>query len=194
MRVVVLNHVTLDGVMQGPGRSDEDTRNGFSHGGWAVPGNDDVMGRVLGARMGGPDGGLLLGRRSYEGMLASWNQQGGPFKEALNRAPKWVASTSSATRLEWPNSSLLHGDVPAAVAELKRTLPGDLVIMGSGQLIRSLLPHGLIDEHLLLIHPLVLGSGQRLFEPDNHLVKLRLVDSIPTTTGVIIATYQPAAT
>ena len=123
MRVVVLNHVTLDGVMQGPGRSDEDTRNGFSHGGWAVPGNDDVMGRVLGARMGGPDGGLLLGRRSYEGMLASWNQQGGPFKEALNRAPKWVASTSSATRLEWPNSSLLHGDVPAAVAELKRTLP-----------------------------------------------------------------------
>lgn len=126
-------------------------------------------------------------------MLASWNQQGGPFKEALNRAPKWVASTSAATRLAWPNSSLLHGDVPAAVAELKRTLPGDLVIMGSGQLIRSLLPHGLIDEYLLLIHPLVLGSGQRLFEPDKHLVKLRLVDSIPTTTGVIIATYQPAA-
>jgi dihydrofolate reductase len=143
--------------------------------------------------MGRPDGGLLLGRRSYEGMLAAWNQQGGPFKDALNHAPKWVASASSATRLEWPNSTLLHGDIPAAVAELKRTLAGDLVIMGSGQLIRSLLPSGLIDEYLLLIHPLVLGSGQRLFEHDNHLVTLRLVDSVPTTTGVIIATYQPPA-
>jgi dihydrofolate reductase len=193
MRVVVLNHVTLDGVMQAPGRSDEDTRNGFRHGGWAAPGTDDVMGGALGERMGKPDGGLLLGRRSYEEMLASWNRQGGPFKDALNHAPKWVASTTPATRLEWPNSTLLHGDIPAAVAELKRTLPGDLVIMGSGQLIRSLLPHGLIDEYLLLIHPLVLGSGQRLFEHDNHLVKLRLVDSIPTTTGVIIATYQPPA-
>jgi dihydrofolate reductase len=192
MRVVVINHITLDGVMQAPGRPDEDTRGGFSHGGWAIPANDEVMQHALSERMGKPDGGLLLGRRSYEEMLASWNTQGGPYKDALNSAPKYVASTSSATRLDWPNSTLLHGDIPAAVAELKQHSTGDLVIMGSGQLIRSLLPHNLIDEYLLITHPLVLGSGQRLFDHDGHVAKLRLLSGIPTTTGVIIATYQPA--
>jgi len=191
MPIVVINHITLDGVMQGPGRPDEDTRDGFSHGGWAIPGNDDVMGRALAERMGKPDGGLLLGRRSYEGMLAAWNARGGPYKDALNNAPKYVVSRSSATSLDWPNSTLMHGDIPAAVAELKHNLAGDLVIMGSGELIRSLLPHGLIDEYLLMIHPLVLGSGRRLFDYDDHVVKLRLLSSTATTTGVIIATYQP---
>ena len=123
-------------------------------------------------------------------MLSSWNARGGPYKSALNAATKYVASTSSATTLSWPNSTLVYGDIPAAVAELKRST--DLLIMGSGQLIRSLLPQGLIDEYLLMIHPLVLGSGQRLFDHDNHLAKLRLVHSTPTTTGVILATYQPA--
>ncbi len=191
MRLVVINHLTLDGVLQGPGRPDEDTRGGFSHSGWATPRGDEVMGRALGKRMGKPDGGLLLGRWSYESMLASWNAQGGPYKEALNNAPKYVASSNPATRLEWPNSTLLHGDIPAAVAQLKQNASGDLVIMGSAQLIRSLLPHGLIDEYLLLIYPLILGSGQRLFDHENHPVQLRLVESIATTTGVIIATYQP---
>jgi dihydrofolate reductase len=195
MRIVVINHLTLDGVMQGPGRPDEDTRDGFSHGGWAIPGNDEVMGRALGGRMGQPGGGLLLGRRSYEDMLASWNAQGGPFKDALNNAPKYVASADSSTRLEWPNSTLLHGDLAEAVAELKQGGDGDgnLVVMGSGQLIRSLLmPRGLVDEFLLLIHPLVLGSGQRLFDHPEQHARLRLVASTVTTTGVIIATYQPA--
>ena len=191
MRIVVINHLTLDGVIQSPGRPDEDTRDGFRHGGWATPGGDEVMGRALGARMNKPDGGLLLGRRSYEDMLTYWNAQGGPFKDALNSAPKHVASSSAATRLDWPNSTLLHGDIPAAVAELKQKSGGDLVIMGSGQLIRSLIPHKLIDEYLLFFHPIVLGSGQRLFEHDNHVVKLHLIDSTPTSTGVIIATYQP---
>jgi dihydrofolate reductase len=192
VRLVVINHLTLDGVMQAPGRPDEDTRGGFSHGGWAIPGADEVMGRALAARMGRSDGGLLLGRWSYEQMLASWNAQGGPFKDALNNAPKYVVSRNRATTLQWPNSTLLHGDIPAAVAGLKRTQTGDLVIMGSGVLIRSLLPHGLIDEYLLMIYPLVLGSGRRLFDHDDHGVKLRLVESVTTTTGVIIATYQPA--
>jgi dihydrofolate reductase len=192
MRVVVLNHVTLDGVLQGPGRSEEDTRGGFRHGGWAVARGDEVMGRKLGQWSGRSDGGLLLGRRSYEEMLGYWNSQGGPFKDALNQAPKYVPSRSPETRLEWPNSTLLHGDIPAAIAELKRTQTGDLVIMGSGQLIRSLLlPHGLIDEYVLLIHPVILGSGQRLFEGNDDAVNLRLVESEATTTGVIIATYQP---
>ena len=191
MRLVVINHVTLDGVLQGPSRPDEDTRGGFSHSGWAKSLGDEAIGRVLGERMGRPDGGLLLGRWSYESMLASWNAQGGPFKDALNNAPKYVASRDPATRLEWPNSTLLSGDIPAAVAELKQNEGGDLVVMGSGQLIRSLLPHGLIDEYLLLIYPLILGSGQRLFDHESHTVQLRLVESIATTTGAIIATYEP---
>ncbi len=191
MRLVVINHLTLDGVMQGPGRTDEDTRGGFGHSGWATSRGDEVIGRALGERMGKPDGGLLLGRWSYESMLASWNAQGGPFKDALNNAPKYVASHNPATRLEWPNSTLLSGDIPAAAAQLKQKVGGDLVIMGSSQLIRSLLPHGLIDEYLLVIYPLVLGSGQRMFDHENHPVQLRLVESIVTTAGAIIATFQP---
>lgn len=191
MRLVVINHITLDGVMQSPGRPDEDPRGGFRHGGWAVAGSDAVVAGALGARMQRQDGGLLLGRRSYEGMLAAWNERGGPFKDALNDAPKYVVSRNRDATLSWPNSSLLHGDIPAAVAELKQTQTGDLVIMGSGELIRSLLPHGLIDEFLLLVHPLILGSGQRLFDHEDHPIKLRLVKSVTTPTGVVIATYQP---
>ena len=192
MRLVVLNHLTLDGVLQSPGGPDEDTRGGFRHGGWAVPGNDEVMGRVLGERSGGGGGGLLLGRRSYEQMLAHWNDVGGPFKDQLNDSPKYVVSSSARTQLAWPSSTLVHGDVPSAVADLKGQPGGDITIMGSGQLIRSLLPHDLIDEYLLMIHPIVLGSGQRLFEQEDHLTRLRLIDCATTTTGVVMATYAPA--
>jgi dihydrofolate reductase len=192
MRIVVINHLTLDGVMQSPGRPDEDTRGGFSHGGWAIPGNDPTMFQAIGERMAKPDGGMLFGRRSYEDMLTAWNAKGGPFKDGLNNARKYIASSSSETGLEWPNSTLVHGDVPAAVAELKENPGGNLVIMGSGQLIRSLIPHGLIDEYLLMIHPLVLGSGKRLFEHEGHVARLKLIGSTATTTGVILATYQPS--
>ena len=120
-KVIVMNGVTLDGVMQGPGRPDEDTRDGFAHGGWAVPHSDEAMVAKMGERMGG-DRAFLFGRRTYEDLLASWNAQGGPFKDALNNARKYVASSNPATRLDWPNSTLLHGDVPAAVADLKAEL------------------------------------------------------------------------
>jgi dihydrofolate reductase len=130
----VINHVTLDGVMQGPGRRDEDTRGGFAHGGWALPRGDDAIVAKAGERMGG-DRAFLFGRRTYEQLLASWNAQGGPFKDALNNTQKYVASHSPATRLEWPNSTLLDGDVPAAVAELKQASSGNLVITGSGAII-----------------------------------------------------------
>lgn len=192
MNIVVLNHVSLDGVMQGPGRPDEDTRAGFIHGGWAAAGGDTVMAEWIGPVGMGTGGGMLLGRRSYEGMLSGWNQQGGPFKDALNAAPKYVASSSSSTRLEWPNSTLLHGDIHAAVAELKRQGEGQLLIMGSAMLIHSLLPHDLIDEYRLAIHPLLLGGGVRLFPDDGSLHRLTLVDSRVSTTGVILATYRPA--
>jgi dihydrofolate reductase len=187
-RLLVLNHVSLDGVMQSPGRVDEDTRDGFTHGAWADADNDEVMGRLLGERMGGA-GALLFGRRTYEDLLTSWNARpDSPFTPALNAAPKYVASTTLREPLPWPNSTVLRGDVPSAVAELKEHT--SLTIMGSGTLIASLLPHGSIDEYLLMIHPLVLGSGRRLFPADGTFDELRLVDSVTTTTGVIIATYH----
>jgi dihydrofolate reductase len=190
-RVVVTNSITLDGVMQGPGRPDEDTRGGFAYGGWAIAGSDELMVAKMGERMG-EDRAFLFGRRTYEDLLASWNAQGGPFKDALNNTRKYVASRSSVTTLEWPNSTLLHGDVPAAVAELKQESGGNLVIMGSGELIGSLMAAKLIDEYLLMIHPLVLGTGRRLF-PEGVRASLRLTDSITTTKGVVIARYEPAS-
>src|SRR3989442_5526276 len=161
-KVIVMNGVTLDGVMQGPGRPDEDTRDGFERGGWAVPYSDEAMVAKMGERMGG-DRAFLFGRRTYEDLLATWNARGGPFKDALNTARKYVASSNPVTRLDWPNSTLLHGDVPAAVADLKQSSSANLVIMGSGVLIGSLMAADLIDEYLLMIAPLGLGAGRRLF-------------------------------
>lgn len=189
-KVMVLNHVTLDGVMQGPGGLDEDTRDGFAHGGWAIARGDEAMVAKMGERMGGNHA-FLFGRRTYEQLLASWNAQGGPFKDALNNARKFVASRNPATRLDWPNSTLLHGDIPIAVAELKESSGTTLVIMGSGVLIGSLMAADAIDEYLLMIHPLVLGAGRRLF-PRGVQTSLRLVESVTTRTGVLIATYERA--
>jgi dihydrofolate reductase len=189
MRVVVVNHLSLDGVLQGPGRPDEDTRNGFRHGGWAEQGNDPAMGAAMSARMG--EGfSWLFGHRSYDGMLSHWNAVGGPFRDGLNNATKYVASANRETELPWPNSRLLTGDVPAGVAALRDQPGGNLVIMGSGQLIRSLVPLGLVDELLLMIHPLIVGSGERLFGPDEDMYRLQLVDSTSTHTGVVLATYR----
>lgn len=188
-KVVVMNHVTLDGVMQGPGHPDEDTRGGFSRGGWAVPHADQATVQKIGERMG-PDHAFLFGRRTYVQLLASWNTQGGPFKEALNKTPKYVASGDPATRLEWPNSTLLQGDVPTAVQELRKSSPLNFVIMGSGVLIRSLMAAGQIDEYLLMIHPVVLGSGQQLFA-GGITTALRLIEAAPTPTGVLMAVYVP---
>ena len=188
-RITVINHLTLDGVMQAPGRPDEDPRGGFEHGGWAASRNDAVMGRAMGERMtGGP---LLLGRRTYEQFYEYWPKQtDSPFSAALDNIQKHVASTTLSEPLPWQNSTLLSGDVPEAAAALKAAADRDIVVMGSGELIRSLMPHDLIDEWLLMIHPLVLGEGRRLFPDDGYaLGALRLLDSVTTTTGVVIVTY-----
>jgi dihydrofolate reductase len=191
-RIVVINNITLDGVMQAPGRRDEDTRDGFAHGGWGAPYGDEVMGRVMGERMARP-GALLLGRRTYVDFASFWPKQtDNPFTPVLNERVKYVASTTLSEPLPWSNSKLLQGDAAQAIAELKQQGDDDLAVLGSGVLIRSLLQHDLIDEYLLTIHPLVLGAGRRLFPDDGTTAKLRLVDSTPTTTGVLIATYQPA--
>ena len=194
MRVVVMNHVSLDGVMQGPGRPDEDRRGGFDRGGWATPRSDEVVGRAMGARMG-QSAGLLFGRRTYEDLLTYWNSvPESPFASPLNDASKYVVSTTLDEPLEWPNSTLLRGDPVQAVRELKARPGGDLGIMGSGQLIRTLLPPGLVDEWLLFIHPLLLGSGRRLFPDGGTTVDLELVEAVTATTGVVVATYRPAPT
>ena len=193
-RIVVMNHVTLDGVMQAPGRADEDTRGGFTCGGWGhrsvTP--DDAVGKAMGERMaaGGGLAGWLFGRRTYEQLLASWNGRGGPFKDALNNSPKYVASATATEPLPWPNSTLLRGDIVGALSALRAQSGGVLAIMGSGVLIGSLMAANLIDEYLLMIHPLVLGTGRRLFPGGAH-VSLRLTGSVTTVTGVVIATYEP---
>jgi len=190
-RVVMINHLTLDGVMQAPGRPDEDRRGGFAHGGWAQPNTDEVMGRTLGASMAG--GPLLLGRRTYEDFYGWWpHQQDNPFTPVLAAAPKHVASSTLREPLPWRNSFLLGGDVPAAVADLRRVAEQDVVVLGSGELVQSLMRHDLVDRFVLMIHPLVLGAGRRLFPDGGAPATLRLLDSVTTTTGVVIATYEPA--
>ena len=195
-RIVVMNHVSLDGVMQAPGRPDEDARGGFSHGGWGRRSDmsEDAVGKAMGERLaaGGGLAGWLFGRWTYEGLLSYWNQQpDSHFGPLLNNAPKYVVSTTLTEPLPWPNSTLLRGDVAGAVGRLKTQSDGVLAIMGSGELIGSLMAADLIDEYLLMIHPLVLGTGRRLF-PEGVDASLRLADSVTTADGVVIATYEPA--
>ncbi len=191
-KVVVISNLTLDGVMQAPGRPDEDLRGGFEHGGWALPYNDAVMGRVMGEGMA-QGGALLLGRRTYEDFAGFWpNQKDNPFTEVLDNRQKYVASTTLEEPLPWRNSTLLKGDAAEAVARLKEQLSEDLAVLGSGELVRSLMRRDLVDEFVLLIYPLVLGAGRRLFTEDGQLAALRLVDTVTTTTGVVIATYRRA--
>jgi len=189
-RIVVFNSITLDGVMQAPARPDEDLRGGFKHGGWALPYADAISGSMA-ARPSAR--GLLLGRRTYEDFFAVWpNRTDNPFTEVLNRSQKYVASRTMREPLPWMNSTLLKGEAGNTVAQLKDELDGELVVLGSGELVQGLMQRNLVDEFVLLIHPLILGSGRRLFDEGGPAAKFRLVDTKPTTTGVIIATYERA--
>jgi dihydrofolate reductase len=189
-KLTVINHMTLDGVMQAPARPDEDARAGFSRGGWALAGSDEVMARYLGVGQGGEPGSLVLGRRTYLDFYGVWpNRPGNPYSEALNKQQKYVASRTLAEPLPWENCTLLPGDAATAVAELKQEPGPDLVVLGSGELIQSLRRRALVDEYVLMIHPLILGTGRRLF-PEGTPADLRLAETVSTTTGVIIARYQ----
>src|SRR5215471_14731686 len=191
-KVIVFTNLTLDGVMQAPGRPDEDRRGGFDRGGWAIPYNDPVKSRMMatGMAQAGP---LLFGRTTYEDFFAVWpKRKGNPFTDVLDAAQKYVASTTLTEPLPWKNSTLLAGDAVDAVTRLKEREDKDIVVLGSGELVRSLLRCGLVDELVLLIHPLVLGSGRRLFADDGRVAAaFRVTDAQTTTTGVMIATYQP---
>jgi dihydrofolate reductase len=186
--LTVMANLTLDGVVQAPGRPDEDQRDGFAHGGWAVP----YQAMALLAERPSPEPlALLLGRRTYQDFAGFWPQHpGNPYSQELTRRRKYVASTTLQAPLPWENSELL-GNVPAEVARLKMG-PEHLLVMGSGVLCRTLLGHGLVDEWALLVHPLVLGSGRRLFDRDGPLERLELLGVESTPTGVLLARYRPA--
>jgi dihydrofolate reductase len=192
-KLVAVENVSLDGVMQAPGRPDEDLRDGFEHGGWAVPYPDAVMGQAMAQGMANA-GAMLFGRRTFIDFFNVWPKRtNNPYTEVLNNGQKYVASTTLSNSLPWQNSTLITGDAPAAVARLKAETGKDLVVLGSGELLRSLRQHRLVDEYVLLIYPLVLGSGRRLFPDASAFEKLELVTTIPTTTGVVIGTYRVAA-
>jgi dihydrofolate reductase len=191
-RLTVWNSITLDGVMQAPARADEDRRGGFRHGGWAAPYFDPIMAEASGVGSGEPSA-MLFGRRTFEDFASIWPSRppDDMFAKVLNESPKHVASRTLRDPLEWENSKVLYGDATRSVARLKLDPGPDIVILGSGELIRSLMPHHLIDEYRLLIHPLVLGEGIRMFSDSAAYLKLRLKATRTTPTGVIIATYIP---
>ena len=190
-KVVVFNNLTLDGVVQAPGRREEDQRDGFQHGGWAAP-YGAMQTREVGEVLPG-FGSLLLGRRTYEILYDFWPKQtNSPFTDILNKMQKYVASTTLTGPLPWSNSTLLKGSLPEAVTALKAQEGDALVVMGSGQLIQSLMKHNLIDRYVLLIHPLVLGSGHRLFADHGECASLQLVSAKGTPNGVVVAAFEPA--
>jgi dihydrofolate reductase len=192
MRELIVNtFVTLDGVIQGPGGPEEDPSGGFEHGGWSVGYWDQQMQAAMGQVMGQPFD-LVLGRRTYEIFAAHWPFSDEPAAAALNRATKHVASTT-LRQLDWENSHLIEGDVPAAVRALKQQDGPELQVHGSANLIQTLLEHRLIDVLRLWTFPLALGTGKRLFDAGTVPSGFEVTGSQVSSTGVVIATYRSGA-
>ena len=189
--ISIFESITLDGVMQGLGRPDEDTRGGFPHGGWGDGYTDEVSMKFVGESMSNT-GGMLFGRRTYEDLLGFWTKttDPNPFRDVLVQSQKYVVSRSTGAGVDYPNSTLLAGDAVETVARLKDQVSEDLTILGSGELVRALHAARLIDRYVLQVYPILLGSGTRLFGAADRL-DLVLERAIPTTTGVLIAQYRP---
>ena len=186
-KLIVSEFVTLDGVMQAPGGPDEDRSGGFDAGGWQMNYFDDVFGKIV--LEGLSDSDFLLGRRTYEIFAAYWPKAPAddPVAPIMNDAEKHVVSTTLQEPLAWKHSHLLRDT--NGIGELKAQDGKDLRVIGSGELVQSLMQGDLVDEYALMIHPLVVGGGKRLFRDGNPRTPLRLVDSTPTGSGVLIATY-----
>jgi len=187
-KIVVFTNLSLDGVMQAPAHPEEDLRDDFKHGGWAAPYAAMQEGGEAMANVGS----VLFGRRTYDRFYAFWpNQPVNPFTTFFNNIQKYVVSTTLEEPLPWINSTLIDGDTAEATAKLKEEQEKDIVVFGSGVLIQSLMGYNLVDVYALLIHPLVLGSGRRLFPDGGVGATLRLISNKTTTTGVVVATYEP---
>ena len=191
-KLVVVEMLSLDGVMQGPGGPDEDRSGGFEHGGWAMPYGDEVFLERAGKGMAETDA-QLFGRKTYEIMASYWPNAPAddPFAKHLNAVRKYVASSTLSEPLSWENSTLLRGDVATAVAELKQQPGKNISVLGSGDLVQALIANDLVDEFSLMVAPIVLGSGTRLFRRADDVRRLELVDAVTTTTGAQLLTYRP---
>ena len=193
MRLTLHTFLTLDGVMQAPGAPDEDRDGGFEHGGWSFPYSDQDFGEAI-AGWFAHAGAFLLGRKTYEIFSGYWpkvTDPDDPVASKLNTLPKYVASTTLGS-VDWHNSSLLEGDLAAEVARLKEGPGDELQVHGSGGLAQTLIDHDLVDEYRLMYFPVHLGSGRKLFRDGAKPAALRLTRSRTTSTGGIIATYEPA--
>jgi dihydrofolate reductase len=194
MRIVTSEFMSLDGVVQAPGGREEDTDGGFTNGGWSMPYFDPVsMGAAIGEVMGSAEA-LLFGRRTWQTMAAAWpGRAGDEFADRMNAIPKYVVSgTLKQDDLYWTNSTLIPSDdALGVVRNLREKVGGDLIVMGSPTLVRSLVENDLVDEHLLMIEPIVLGGGKRLFPDDGQSRPLDLVSTTTSSTGVLICKYRP---
>ena len=191
-KLAVIEFVTLDGVMQGFGSADEDRDGGFEHGGWGPPYGDEALGQKAAEGMRDTTA-YLLGRKTYEKMAAYWPHQpdDNPIAAHFNAAPKYVV-TRTLNRLEWAGSEAVDGDLRESVTALKAQGEGTIAVLGSGVLVQALIENEQVDEYRLFVHPLVLGSGKRLFREYPRPLRLRLVDCTPTSTGVLFLTYALA--
>jgi dihydrofolate reductase len=195
MRKVIVNEfLSLDGGAQAPGGAEEDTDGGFANGGWHMQYMEDEPTQQWVLKSIDEAGGFLLGRRTYEIFAAFWPnapEEEQVVAEPLNSKPKYVVSATLAGPLEWENSTLLEGEIADAVAVLKQEQGGDVHVIGSTQLVRTLIVHGLVDELRLMIDPVAVGGGKRIFPDDGGLRSWRLVDGQTTSLGAILATYAP---
>lgn len=194
MRIILSHFMSLDGVVQAPGGKEEDTDGGFAHGGWSMPYFDlDTMGPAIGEVMQGTEA-LLFGRRTWQTMAAAWpGRAGDPFADRMNEIPKHVASrTLAQDDLTWTNSTLLPADdALGAVRELRAREGGTIQVMGSPSLAAQLIEHDLVDEYRLMIEPILLGGGKRIFPDDGLARALELVSVTTAATGVLICAYRP---
>jgi dihydrofolate reductase len=189
--LAVIEFVTLDGVMQGLASPDEDRDGGFEYGGWSAPYDDEVLGKKAGEGMPQTSA-YLFGRKTYEHLAAHWPHESdqNPIAAHLNATPKYVVTTT-LTSLDWAGSHVLDGDVVESVTDLKAQGDGAIALLGSGVLVQTLIENDLIDEYRLFVHPIVLGTGKRLFRQAPRPLPMRLVDCTPTTTGVLLLSYRP---
>jgi dihydrofolate reductase len=192
-KLFVTEFLTLDGVMQAPGDANEDRSGGFEHGGWQLAYFDEVFGEVVLEGLAAT-GGFLLGRRTYEIFAAHWPNQPAedPLAAPFNELPKYVVSTTLTPPLAWQNSILIQGDVASEISRLKDEPGKEIQVIGSGELVQALIRHDLVDEFRLMIHPIVLGTGKRLFREASVPTRMRLIDSKMSGTGVLIVTYGRA--